>query len=130
MFITIKGRIPSKKNSRITNTKTGRSFPSKKYTEWHKGATVQLLEQGAPKNKVKFIEQIHLIFYAPDMRPADLTNKSESIMDLLKDYGLMEDDNWFVCPDIHISFGGVDRENPRCEIVIPEYPFKGLFFIK
>lgn len=119
MEIEIKGRIPSKKNSRITVRSTGMSFPSKKYTEWHKDAMNQLKEQMVPKTKAKMVEMIALTFYAPDNRAADLTNKTESIMDLLVDYGLIEDDNWFVCPDIMISFGGVDKENPRVVITIP-----------
>ncbi len=27
-----------------------------------------------------------------------------------------EDDNWFILPDIHMKFGGVDKVNPRGEI--------------
>lgn len=119
MKIEIKGRIPSKKNSRITNRKTGMSFPSKKYTEWHKGAMKQLEEQGVPIKKALFVEAIALTFYLPDKRKTDLTNKAESIMDLLVDYGLIDDDNCFVCPDIQLLFAGVDRENPRCEITLP-----------
>ena len=39
---TITGRTPSKKNSRVTNRKTGRSFPSRDYVKWHKNAEKQL----------------------------------------------------------------------------------------
>lgn len=118
MKIILHGRIPSKKNSRITNRKTGRSFPSPQYTAWHKDATKQLLEQDVPKAKFKLVEGISLTFYAPDNRAADLTNKAESVMDLFKDYGLIEDDNWFIVPEVTLSFGGVDKENPRCEITL------------
>lgn len=51
-------------------------------------------------------------------RKADLTNKAESIMDALVDAGVLEDDNWFVCGDIRLLFGGIDRLNPRAEVEI------------
>lgn len=111
-MIIIKGRIPSKKNSRIT-TRSGRSFPSKKYTEWHTDASWQL------KNfKVKIPNGSWLIlkFYMPDKRLCDLTNKAESIMDCLVDNGFLEDDNYEVIPNLTLQFEGIDKENPRCEI--------------
>ena len=117
MQIILKGNIPSKKNSRI-NTKSGRSFPSSKYTAWHKDAMLQLREQEVEQAKYKMVEEIALTFYAQDLRKFDLTNKTESVMDLLVDYGLLEDDNCYVIPHISIVFGGVDRENPRCEITL------------
>lgn len=40
----IQGETPSKKNSRI-NTSSGRSFPSKRYQEWHKTAVFQIMQQ-------------------------------------------------------------------------------------
>lgn len=59
-----------------------------------------------------------LTFFAPDKRATDLSNKAESVMDLLVDNRVIEDDNWFVCPDLHLKFGGVDTLKPRCEIEI------------
>lgn len=113
MEIVVKGRIPSKKNSRIS-TRSGRTFPSANYTAWHKDASFQLK---------KFSKNIHypengisLKFYFPDHRRCDLTNKAESIMDLLVDNGFLEDDAWQKTGLIELSPGGVDKENPRCEI--------------
>ena len=48
----------------------------------------------------------------------DLSNKAESIMDLLVDNGVIEDDNWFEVPALASTFGGVDKANPRAEVVI------------
>lgn len=110
--ISIRGRIPSKKNSRIT-TRTGRSFPSAKYTEWHEDASWQL------KNfKEKIPNGTHLLlkFYFPDNRKCDLTNKAESIMDLLVDNGFLQDDNYSVIPVLQLQFECVDKDNPRCII--------------
>lgn len=112
-FFTIYGRIPSKKNSRIS-TRSGRSFPSKKYTEWHKDASLQLIGT----KKMRDGSNIEFIIYAPDARKSDLSNKWQSIEDLMKDMGIIEDDNWYILSDIHMKFGGVDRKNPRCEVYI------------
>lgn len=115
-LITLTGRVPSKKNSRIT-TRTGRSFPSKKYTEWHKDASYQLLQQNTLKTQFYASQgHLNLVFYMPDNRKADLTNKAESIMDLLVDNGWLEDDSWQVVPTLTLRFAGVDPKNPRCEV--------------
>lgn len=57
-------------------------------------------------------------FYLPDARKTDLTNKAESIMDLLVDNGIIEDDNCHVVPFISLYYFGIDRVNPRAEIKI------------
>lgn len=111
--ITLTGRIPSKKNSKIMvcRGKTPMLLPSAKYTEWHKDAMLQLKGVDKIDKDILF-----LTFYSPDKRPSDLSNKTESIMDLLVDAGLIEDDNWFVIKKLVLIFGGVDKDNPRCEI--------------
>ncbi len=112
MQIVIRGRIPSKKNSRIT-TRTGRSFPSKKYTEWHTDAEWQVKTQNVLPIKT---DSLVLTFYFPDHRRADLTNKAESVMDLLVDCKIIEDDSWQTIRSVLLQSEGVDKENPRCEI--------------
>lgn len=116
-MITIKGRIPSKKNSRI-NTRSGMSFPSSKYTEWHKDASLQL--RGVSKIPNGSFLSLH--FYLPDNRKTDLTNKAESIMDCLVDNGILEDDSWQIVPILALEGCGVDKENPRVEIFINQAP--------
>lgn len=107
-MIKILGRIPSKKNSRI-NTRSGRSFPSSKYMAWHKDASLQLMGQ----KKIINSKNITLRFYMPDNRRTDLTNKAESVMDLLVDNEFIIDDCWQEINPLHLECGGVDRENPR-----------------
>lgn len=109
--IILTGIVPSKKNSRI-NTRSGMSFPSKKHTIWHKDASQQLIGvKPIPKQT-----PIVFTYYNDSMRSGDLSNKWQSIEDLFTDVGIIEDDNWFILSDIHMKFGGVDRENPRAEI--------------
>lgn len=123
MEITILGRIPSKKNSRRPFIRGGRvmNFPSKDYVEWHKIAELQILAKGIPEKPYENITA-HITIYAPDKRASDLTNKAESIMDLLVDTGVIKDDNWFVCPLILLQFGGVDKENPRAIVKLSPLP--------
>lgn len=115
LAFSLSGRIPSKKNSRIT-TKSGRSFPSKAYSAWHKDAMAQLMFLGIGKDGIeKCSVELHIRF--PDLRRADLTNKAESVMDLLVDYGLLADDNWKVVGRVVLS-GDLDRENPGVDIIV------------
>lgn len=113
--LIINGRVPSKKNSKqvVCFGNRPRVLPSKNYQEWHKTALQEL--KVVP---IKTIEtsELTLTFFAPDKRASDLSNKAESIMDLLVDAGVLKDDNWFIIPKLILIFGGVDKENPRCEI--------------
>jgi len=112
-MITIKGSVPSKKNSKIMvcRGKTPILLPSSNYTAWHKDAMSQISGFEPITSK-----EIKLVFFAKDNRKFDLTNKAESIMDTLVDAGLIEDDNYSVVPKLCLEFGGVDKDNPRCEI--------------
>jgi len=91
--ITITGRVPSKKNSRVTQKSTGRSFPSEDYQRWHKLAMQELMINRVQRNRIS-AKRITIRFVFGDHKVRDLTNKAESIMDLLVDYGYLFDDSW------------------------------------
>jgi len=116
-MITLQGRIPSKKNSRtiVCRGRYPLSLPSQKYKDWHEEQSYALKKYGYPDGGVY---QVEITIYAPDKRKADLTNKAESIMDLLVDNSILTDDNWFVVNKLTLLFGGVDKQNPRAEIII------------
>lgn len=118
MKFTIHGRIPSKKNQKRMICKGNRPLllSSEKHKEWHKEQSL-LIKKYRPKTPFDNCK-IKMMFYAPDKRKADLTNKAESVMDLLVDNGFVEDDNWFNVYGIGLGFGGVSKENPRVEIEI------------
>ena len=86
-------------------------LPSSKYTAWHKDAMIGLTGMKPIKSK-----KITLTFFAGDNRKFDLSNKAESIMDLLVDCELIEDDNYSVVSELYLKFGGVEKGNARCEI--------------
>lgn len=119
---TIQGRIPSKKNSRkarsAVNKKTGKKYtfmvPSDDYEKWNDDASLQTI--GVPKNLNP--SRISLKFYFPCNRSADLTNKAESIMDMLVDNHILKDDSWQHTGAVFLIPCGIDRKDPRCEIKI------------
>jgi Holliday junction resolvase RusA-like endonuclease len=110
-MIEIKGRIPSKKNSKRRTWKF--LISSKAYMDWHKQniQSLRLCEKISWNCSV----EIHIRF--PDKRRSDLTNKAESIMDILVDAGVLEDDSWKVVNSLKLSWS-YDKENPWAEIKI------------
>jgi len=115
LHLKVKGRIPSKKNRyRIAGK---RLISDEKYKEWHEQATFQLLEH---KNAGIEKAEIQMEFFWPDNRVCDLTNKAESINDLLVDLNIIKDDSWQVIDSVYLRSAGVDKENPRVDIWINE----------
>lgn len=118
-MLTIYGRIPSKKNSTWTLVVKGRlvRLPSAKYKEWHKDASLQLIGEKAIPTPCK----LTIEFWFPDARKTDISNKTESIMDLLVDNGILPDDNCIEVPELLLIYRGIDRKNPRAEVIY-EHP--------
>ena len=120
---TITGDVPSKKNSFriINNKKTGKPFilSSVAKGKWHNRAISQLLENRpnlaiARGNKLI----LEMTFYSETARAAALDNKATTVLDLLQEAGIIENDNWNVIPKLILEYGGKDKNNPRCEITI------------
>lgn len=122
--LEIKGRIPSKKNSRRQVIAGGRriNIPSKAYEVWHELASMQLMRTRYSFLSLPFkeINGIRLAFTMPDNRRADLTNKAESVMDLLVDNKFLEDDSWQVTGPVILEPLGVDKKNSGVVIYIKE----------
>ena len=108
--ITIKGIIPSKKNSK------------KVIPDW-RHRRVRLITDpdvqsgliGLPK--ISGPVKMEVVIYNSDFRKRDLDNQLCTINDTIKGY-LFDEDDGKILQDIHIRWGGVDKENPRAEIVI------------
>lgn len=121
--IILKGNVPSKKNSKRRIQRGHHIFmvPSKAHEDWH-GTQMRAMAEykyypGARK-PLEIIESCVLTFYPDTKRKSDLSNKAESVMDLLVDCGVLADDNWFVVPQLMLGLGGVDKKDPRVEIEI------------
>ncbi len=123
MKIILSGRIPSKKNSKRLIMAGSRPLilSSKDYETWHTAASYELRSQvKGSANRIRYSgpHKIEITIFPPNKVKGDLSNKAESIMDLLVDNGVIEDDNWFEVPEMRLAFGGVDRERPRAEVDI------------
>ena len=118
MTLTLLGRIPSKKNSKRWLKRGGKLFlvPSEAYESWH-DLQMLALKRLTPDEPLKHVA-VSLTFYPPDRLRGDLSNKTESVMDLLVDAGILEDDNWFAVGNVHMRLGNVDPKRPRVEIEI------------
>lgn len=58
-----------------------------------------------------------ILFYFPDNRRRDLTNKTETLNDIMKDVGIIQDDAFQVLTPLVLD-GRVQRDKPRTEIYI------------
>lgn len=60
--------------------------------------------------------------YYPTRRLFDIDNIGSVITkfthDALVEFDILEDDNYTVVTEIVYRFGGIDKENPRCDVVI------------
>lgn len=97
------GNTPSKKNQKqIFKGKNGRPFisASSEHKAWHKAAAVLMAFQRSRHTGVRFplprCSKVIAILYYEDRRRRDSSNTFESIMDLLVDAGIIEDDNWLL----------------------------------
>ena len=121
MKLTIHGHVPSKKNSKRLFLHGSRPVlvSSKAYEAWHTIASYELMSQiKGMANRIcaSGPYRIEIEMFAKTRAKNDLTNKAESIMDLLVDNGVIPDDNWNDVPQILLSYGGLDAKNPRAEI--------------
>ena len=116
MMIHIPLETPSKKNSRVVDRRTGRTFPNKRYTEWHKEAALYVRQQHAhPLDGGPFA--LYLEFTHGDRVRRDSDNGVSSILDLLVDCGIIPDDNWQIVSKINVS-NLYDKGNPGVHISI------------
>lgn len=113
--IKIPGEIPSKKNSRI-NTRSGRSFPSKQYQQWHSIAALCCAKIKPILNKQL---EISINFIHGTLRRRDSDNAVSSVLDLLVDMKIIQDDNWKIVKRIIVN-NEYQKNNPYCEIQIKE----------
>jgi len=115
--LTIPGDCPTKKNSGRM-IKRGRAIfriPNAYHEAWHDENMLRLRQ---PVKPFGIVQEVSMTIYPKTARKSDLTNKAESIMDLLVDLGYLEDDNWTIVPAVSLKFGGIDKLKPRVEVEI------------
>lgn len=119
MQFKILGETPSKKNSKIW-TRSGKLIPSKAHQVWKTDALIQLNAQLSimgPQTLITEPVQITLTFYHGDQIRRDSDNQASSIMDLLQDAKILEDDRWQIVRILNI-YNHYDKGNARCLIDI------------
>jgi Holliday junction resolvase RusA-like endonuclease len=120
LALYISRETPSKKNSRVINRLTGRSFPNKRFTEWHDAASLEIREQmvtGRITERIAIPCNISFIFIHGDNRRRDSDNQTSSILDLLIDCGILLDDDWKIVRRMTIE-NRYQKNNAGCLIEI------------
>lgn len=117
MILTIPYDTPSKKNSRIVNRRTGRSFPSKAYSDWHVRASLWIRTHYSINALGNGPFSVSMAFNHGTLRRCDSDNKASSILDLLVDLGVLPDDRWQVVQNISVS-NFYEKGHPSVQIGI------------
>jgi Holliday junction resolvase RusA-like endonuclease len=124
MKLTLSGDTPSQKNRKIIskNFSTGRPFlrtaPAVK--EWQERVIVELKQQFKGYIVSGYPIDITVVIYFSNKRRHDLDNALSSIMDAMTAAEIIMDDSVEYVSCISISYGGIDKINPRSEVYIDE----------
>lgn len=101
------------------------------YKQWHFQESNQLkklfkIKTLATIRELKPVDKAEITYkvYYPTAREFDLDNIGSVISkftnDVLTEVGIIEDDNYKILTKITFVFGGIDKENPRCEVTLKE----------
>lgn len=124
IHFSIPYETPSKKNSRVF-LKNGRNIPSERYREWEETAYIFLKLQTKKfvQKPISLPVEINLLFTHSDKRRRDSDNQASSILDLLQDAGILEDDSWQIVRRITVE--NKEGKEAKCEIRITDYEEEG-----
>lgn len=118
--LSLKGNIPSKKNSKQIINVRGRHMiiSSSDYLKWEKHAVIDLIWQAKQSGlKESFISCSMIIGICyPDKKRRDLSNTLEGIMDALVKAKIIKDDCWKVVQSINVYVDKLDCPGVRIEI--------------
>lgn len=124
MKLIIRGNVKQKKNNKrvVYNKKTGKPFimTEKKTTDYIHSAVEQLKTQFAGCKISEYPISVHMTFYYETKHRKDIDNSATTILDCMKDAGVIDDDNVNYVNKLYSCFGGYDKENPRVEIFLED----------
>lgn len=121
---TILGETPAKKNSKIWNKTRNIILPGRKYTDWHKSALIQLRAGPRPRIPLQGPLSVRVVFFHGDRIRRDSDNGLSSVMDLLVDAQILQDDKWEIVREISVR-NEYDKKSARCDIRIIEFSEEG-----
>lgn len=122
MRLTYQGAVLSKKNSKriIHNPRTGK--PMMVSNKAAKNNENDMISQFRAQTlgRAETIEkcEVKILIYEPNRQRRDLDNQATSILDALVGAEVIKDDSFKCVASIETQFAGVDKENPRAEIMI------------
>lgn len=117
--IVIWGETPSKKNNRVfvPGRRGILSIPSKRYAAWHTQALWQL--KGVKPITV-YPCALTIVLWASTRRKFDIDNRATSILDVLQDAGILENDDWAHVQTLTVQYAAYEKGNGRAEIWVDE----------
>lgn len=121
MRLTIPGNVPSQKNGKeIYRSGNGRMFvgSNSRVIRWKMMAAIELNRQFRGHKITAYPLTITLTFYFDNKRRHDLDNAAGGVMDALQASGVIEDDCVANVNALHLHYGGLNKTNPRVEILI------------
>lgn len=124
MQLTITGNTPSLKNNKeiAYNHRTQRQFvvSNPRVKKWMKEAIQQLQAQFMGYQITGYPINVAVCVWFDNDRRHDLDNVLGGVMDALAKAGVIEDDNVKFVDSLSISYGGIDKTNPRVEIYLDD----------
>ncbi len=117
--IILKGRPITKKNSQI-RTKHGPIIQSKRYREYEKDCLWQLKGQNFKEFEDKPVH-MKVLYYMPSRRSwPDMVGLMQATADILEKAGVYDNDRQIKSWD-GTRIMGIDKHNPRADIIIREW---------
>lgn len=120
MILTLLGNTPSKKNAKqiSINRRTGARFirTSDKAKSWELMAVTELRKQFQGYVVTNYPITVTITFYYDNKRRHDIDNSASTVLDAMSLAGIIEDDNVNFVNQLVLKYGGLDKEDPRCEI--------------
>ncbi len=123
MKLVVLGNTPAQKNRKKIVWRRGMKQPrlvtEQPVKDWQRRAIIQLISQlpVAYKKPIQPVSIALIVFWDDKIR-RDLDNAVNSIMDALVKAEVIADDSFKYVDCIDVQYGGVDKDNPRCEIYI------------
>jgi len=119
--LIVHGNVVSLKNSKqlFVNSRTGKHFITSSVAskQWVKDSLWQL--KGV-KPVTDYPTGVTMVFYFKGKHRKDLDNVCSSVMDVLRDSGILVDDDYTHVDTINLQFGGIDKSDPRVEIYLDD----------
>lgn len=113
-----------KKKTYYLNLNGYRNWQFQLNNQLKKTFKIQVAEKVRELTPVTGTCRIEYTIYYPTRRLFDIDNIGSVITkfthDALVEFGILEDDNYKIVEEITYKFGGIDKEDPRCDVVIEE----------